>query len=281
VEVHPSRGEAQAALWNGGGGEVWVELQDVLDGMLAPLGRALLDSVTVQPDGHVLDVGCGTGVTTVEVAGRLSQRGRSVGIDISAAMLAAARSRAERSGRAAQFVLGDAQTYSFEPARFDAVISRLGVMFFDDPAVAFENLHGAARPGAQLRFLAWRGPADNPFMTTAEKAAAPLLSQLPARDPDAPGQFAFADAKKVHDILAQSGWSDIEVRGVDLPCTLPESRLMAYLASMGPVGRTLSQTDDQTRARVLDAVRAAFAPFVHGTEVRYTSACWLVGASRR
>jgi ubiquinone/menaquinone biosynthesis C-methylase UbiE len=280
VAGKPSRADEQAALWNGGGGNAWVELNEVLDGMLAPLGEALLASVDVQADDHVLDVGCGTGATTVDVAGLLGPRGRGIGIDISAAMLAAARARAEQSGRAAHFVLGDAQTYPFEPAQFDAVISRMGVMFFDDPVEAFTNLHHAARPGAQLRFLAWRGPADNPFMTTAERAAAPLLPQLPARDPDAPGQFAFADAHRVENILSQSGWSEINIHGVDLPCGLAEDKLIGYVASMGPVGRILSQTDDKTRARVLDVVREAFDPFVHNTEVGYTAACWLVGASR-
>jgi hypothetical protein len=154
-------------------------------------------------------------------------------------------------------------------------------MFFDDPAEAFKNLHRAARPGAQLRFLAWRGAADNPFMTTAERAAAPLLRQLPARDPDAPGQFAFADADKVQSILDHSGWGQIDVRRVDLACALREDQLMRYLASMGPVGRTLSQADDQTRGRVLDVLRDAFDPYIHDGEVRYTAACWLVAASPR
>lgn len=280
MAVHQPRSEEQAALWNGEGGNAWVELHEVLDGMLAPLGEALLDSLTVQPDGHVLDVGCGTGATTVEIAGRLGQRGRSIGIDISATMLAAARIRAEQAGRAAHFILGDAQTFPFESAQFDAVISRLGVMFFDDPDEAFKNLHRAARPGAQLRFLAWRGASENPFMTTAERAAGPLLPQLPARDPDAPGQFAFADADKVQNILDHSGWSDSDVRPVDLACTLSEDQLMRYLAAMGPVGRILSQVDGQTRDRVLDVLRDAFDPFIHDGEVRYTAACWLVAASR-
>jgi len=280
VAVHQSRGEEQAALWNGEGGNAWVELHEVLDGMLAPLGEALLDSVTIHPDGHVLDVGCGTGATTVDIAALLGERGRSIGIDISATMLAAARTRAEQAGRMAHFVQGDAQTYPFEPARFDAVISRLGVMFFDDPVEAFTNLHRAARPGAQLRFLAWRGAGDNPFMTTAERAAAPLLPQLPARDPDAPGQFAFADAHRVQNILDRSGWSDIDLSRVDVACSLPQDQLMRYLASMGPVGRVLSQADDQTRRRVLDVVRDAFDPFIHDGDVRYTAACWLVAASR-
>jgi SAM-dependent methyltransferase len=281
VAVDRPRGDEQAALWNGESGCAWVELQEVLDRMLEPWTQVLLDSVDVGPNGHVLDVGCGTGATTLEIAGRLGQQGLSVGVAISAPMLAAARIRAEQTGRSAQFVLGDAQTYPFEPAQFDAVISRFGVMFFVDPVEAFTNLYRAARRGAQLRFLAWRGGADNPFMTTAERAAAPLLPELPARDPAGPEQFAFADPSRVQKLLDQSGWSEIDIRSVDVACTLPENELMRYVASMGPVARVLSQTDDETRVRVLDAVRDAFGPFVHDGEVRFTAGCWLVAATRR
>ena len=145
------------------------------------------------PERRVLDVGCGTGSTTLAVARLLGAKGRCTGIDISEPMIAAARARAEREGTPASFIRADAQTHAFEPASFDMIISRFGVMFFDDSVRAFANLRRAARDDAELRFIAWRSAAENPFMTTAERAAAPLLPNLPARRPDAPGQFAFAD----------------------------------------------------------------------------------------
>lgn len=115
-------------------------------------------------------------------------------------------------------------------------------------------------------------------MTTAERAAAPLLPNLPVRRPDEPGQFAFADADRVRRILTESGWSGIDIRPVDVPCTLPERELIRYFTRLGPVGRVLPEADEETRARVVETVRAAFDSFVQGTEVRFTSACWLVGA---
>ena len=157
------------------------------------------------PGSRVLDVGCGTGSTTLAVARRLGAKGRCIGIDISEPMIAAARARAEREGTPASFIRADAQTHAFEPASFDMIISRFGVMFFDDSVRAFANLRRAARDDAELRFIAWRSAAENPFMTTAERAAAPLLPNLPARRPDAPGQFAFADRRRVYSILEESG----------------------------------------------------------------------------
>ncbi|MGW2718836.1 class I SAM-dependent methyltransferase [Streptomyces sp. NPDC001492] len=268
----------QAARWKGPGGNAWVELQTVLDEMFRPFEDLLVDAVAARHAGRVLDVGCGTGGVTLAVARRLAPAGRSVGVDISEPVIAAARARAEREGTPASFVLGDAQDHPFEPATFDAVISRFGVMFFKDSVQAFTNLRRAATDGALLRFIAWRDPAENPFMTTAERAAAPLLPDLPVRRPDEPGQFAFADPDRVRGILAESGWAEVGIRPIDVSCALPESELVHYLTRLGPVGLALGRVDEQTRAHVTDTVRAAFDPFVQGTEVRFTAACWLVDA---
>jgi hypothetical protein len=159
------------------------------------------------------------------------------------------------------------------------LISRFGVMFFDDPVRAFANMHRAARSGAELRFIVWRSAAENPFMTTAERAAAPLLENLPARKPDAPGQFAFADAGRVHDILNQSGWTSIDIQPIDVTCTFPETELVRYFTRLGPVSLALTDADDNTRARVIETVRPAFDPFVHGADVRLVAACWMIGAT--
>ena len=151
-------------------------------------------------------------------------------------------------------------------------------MFFGDPVAAFANLRGAARAGARLRCVVWRSAAENPFMTTAERAAAPLLPDLPARRPDEPGQFAFADRDRVRRILDESGWSEIDIQPIDVPCAMPENALVRYVTQLGPVGRFLQQADDELRARVVATVRPAFDPYVHGPEVRFTAACWMVGA---
>ena len=304
--------DEQATLWNGPAGRAWVETQELLDRVLRPFEDLLVEAVSAGSGGRVLDVGCGTGSTTLAIARRLARdpekwepvfgkdhaqhknserdddskknhpalgaNGRSVGIDISEPMIAFARERAEREGTPASFIRADAQTHAFEPASFDMIISRLGVMFFSDPVRAFANLRRAARNGAELRFVAFRSAAENPFMTTAERAAAPLLPSLPARRPDAPGQFAFAERRRVLAILEESGWAEIDIRPIDVACTLPEQELMRYASRLGPVGLMLQQADERTRARVIETVRVAFDPYVHGAEVRFSAACWWVGA---
>lgn len=268
----------QAQLWNGPAGHAWVELQTLLDRVLKPFEDLLAGAASAASGTKVLDVGCGTGSTTLAAARALGAKGRCTGIDISQPMIAAALARAERESSTARFICADAQTHPFEPAGFDTIISRFGVMFFDDPVRAFANLQHAASDGAELHLIAWRSAGENPFMTTAERAAAPLLPDLPARRPGAPGQFAFADRQRVHAILEESGWTDIDIRPIDVACTLPGKELVPYLSRLGPVGLLLRDTDERTRARVIERVRAAFNPYVYGAEVRFTAACWMVRA---
>ncbi|MGT2431847.1 class I SAM-dependent methyltransferase [Cupriavidus basilensis] len=278
MDVTHQTDNEQMALWNGRAGRAWVESQALLDQMFKPFENLLAEVARAGSWRRVLDVGCGTGGTTLAVARQLGAKGHCTGIDISEPMIAAARARARQEDTTASFIRADAQTHAFAPASFDMIISRLGVMFFDNPVLAFANLRRAASGDAGLRCLAWRSAAENPFMTTAERAAAPLLPNLPARQPGAPGQFAFADRHRVASILEESGWAAIDIQPIDVECTLPENALTGYLTRLGPVGLVLEDADERTRAQVIDTVRAAFDPYVHGEEVRYTAACWMVSA---
>lgn len=259
-----------ARIWNGGAGKGWVAADAALDQMFAPFNDLLTDGVM---GGKVLDVGCGTGSTTAALARRGAV---CTGIDPSAPMLAAARARMMQEGLAADFIQADAQTHVFAPGQFDAVFSRFGVMFFADPVAAFVNLRRAAR--GHLRFAAWRAAAENPFLTAAEHAAAPLLPNIMVPAPGAPGPFAFADRDRISSILKSSGWASITIEPVEVACRFAEAELENYLAVMGPVGRALQQADDGTRTRVMGAVRPAFEGFVRGVEVQFTAACWMVNA---
>jgi SAM-dependent methyltransferase len=279
VEAAHIRDE-QAKLWNGSAGCAWVEAQALLDRILQPFEDALVAAVSASGARRVLDVGCGTGSTTRAVARRLGANSDSVGVDISQQMIDTARTLTEQERVPAKFICADAQSHSFEPASFDMIVSRFGVMFFADPVEAFANLRNAAGKEAALCFIAWRSPAENRFMTTAERAAASLLPNLPARRADAPGQFGFADARRVQSILAQSGWTDIDIQPIDVTCTLPESELSRYGARLGPVGVALREVDARTRDQVVAVVRKAFEPYVHGDEVRFTACCWKVDARR-
>jgi hypothetical protein len=115
-------------------------------------------------------------------------------------------------------------------------------------------------------------------MTLAVRTAAPYLPPLAVPGPDEPGQFAFADRDRVRRILDASGWSDIGIVPLDVPCSIAEADLSAYVTRMGPVGQALRDADESTRARIADLLGTAFAPLVRDGVGRFTGACWLVTA---
>jgi SAM-dependent methyltransferase len=273
------KNEEQSKLWNGASGQAWIEAQAMLDQMFKPFADLLVETVAAESPRSVLDVGCGTGATTLAVARAHGASVRCTGVDISEPMIAVARARAEREHLPARFISGDAQDHAFEPASVDMIISRFGVMFFDDAIAAFANLRRAATDAAQLRCIAWRSADDNPFMTTAERATASLLPSVPPRQADAPGQFGLANEQRVSTILAESGWSAIDLRPIDIACSFPERQLVSYFTRFGPLARVLPEADDRMRARVIETVRAAFEPYVHSDEVRFTAACWMIASA--
>lgn len=265
--------------WGGVGGQNWVEAQSILDQIFQSLEEILVAPLAATPSARVLDVGCGTGGTTLAAARQLGREGDIVGIDISDPMVAAAKNRLEQAGAQVHFITADAQAHDFDNDSFDMVISRFGVMFFEDFVAAFNNLRRATKPGGELRLIAWRGAEHNPFMTTAERAAGHLLPNLPPRQQaGGPGQFAFAEHGRVHAILEGTGWTGIDIRPTDFACSFPESELARYISLLGPIGRVLHEADEDTRAQVIELASDAFQPYVEDGEVRFTAACWLISA---
>ena len=273
--------DEQSTLWNGSAGRAWVESQDLLDRMFQPFEELLAESAKACTDGRILDVGCGAGGTTLAMARVQGVQGRCLGVDISEPLIAAARARQGQDTATVEFLCADAQICEFDPASFDRITSRFGVMFFQDPVSAFTNLRRAARTGAALQCIAWRGPEDNPFMIAAEGAAVSLLPDLPTRVAGAPGQFAFADREHVRRILIESAWANIDIHPIDVRCAFPESQLIPYLTRLGPLGRVLAELDVRTREQLITTARAAFEPYVQADTVRFNAACWMIEARSR
>src|SRR5437588_246525 len=179
--------DEQAGFWSAMA-STWVELEDRLEEVAGPPGRMAMELLALRPGQRVVDLGCGTGRTTVELASRVSPGGEAVGVDIAPGMLDRGRERAKGLGLAnVDFRQADVQVHDLGEGAFDAAYSRFGVMFFRDPAAAFGNVRRALRPGAILSFVCWQTVFDNEWMLIPGAAAMSVLGGVPPVPSTPPG----------------------------------------------------------------------------------------------
>ncbi len=273
----------QIEFWNGVAAEKWIEHNALLDRMLGGLGLLTIDRAGLKPGERALDVGCGCGDTTLELARRVAPSGAVTGLDVSAPMLAVAEQRAADAAAPVSVVNADAETCDLPRAGFDLVFSRFGVMFFNDPQAAFANFHAALRPGGRLAFVCWRAPDLNPWVDLPLQAARPQLPPFEPPGPEDPGQFAFARSERVERILAAAGFSDIRLDAHDATMRVGEGDLDAcvdLVLKLGPVSRLLREAGDAAIPPVAAAVRKAVAPYHTGETLEMASSSWIVSARR-
>ena len=266
------------AYWNESAARRWVDAQALLDAQLSPIGLHAIERAGVSAGERVIDVGCGCGETTLQLADAVGAGGSVLGVDVSAPMLARAAERASAAGLAqARFECADAQTHRFA-GDADLVFSRFGVMFFAEPETAFANLRSALAPGGRIAFACWQELQRNPWMFVPVTAAAPHL-ELQRPSPGAPGPFAMADPERVRAILDAAGFVDADLEdhagtvalGDDLDVAVP------FVLGVGPLAAALWEAPEKADA-VEAAVRGALAPFATPEGVRLDAATWIVQA---
>jgi SAM-dependent methyltransferase len=260
----------------------WITRKDQYDRMLAPFDEMILDGADLAQGGDVLDIGCGSGATTLAAARRIAP-GRAVGLDLSVQMLERARTEAKNADLTnALFERGDAQVFRFDTS-FNSVISRFGLMFFADPVEAFTNLRSACRPDGRLVFVCWQSFVDNEWLLVPGAA---LAEHVPLPDfgtGDRPGMFALADADRIRQQLAGAGWHDITVTSRHTPLLLGGGgsidETLDFLRT-GSMGRMmLDGVGPETEARAVESVRRVLETRADGEGVRLDAAVWLVQAS--
>ncbi|TQM02107.1 class I SAM-dependent methyltransferase [Pseudonocardia kunmingensis] len=278
THVHPSNADA-AAGWDGPSGDIWTDNADRFDAGVARYLRPFLDAATIEPDAHVLDVGCGNGLVTREVA-RRAPRGEVTGVDLSTRMLDLARRRAAQEGLAnIRFLQADAQVADLGEARYNRIVSRNGVMFFGDPVAAFTNLARSLAPGGRLVLLVWQEMADNPWFSAFRDAVA-VGRDLPAPPPDGPGPFALGDPDRVRTLLTAAGFDAPELRSVREPTYYGPDVDAAHDYISAMQHGLLSELDEAARAEAHATLRAELQEHLGPDGVTYPSAMWIVTARR-
>ncbi|HKC50945.1 MAG TPA: class I SAM-dependent methyltransferase [Myxococcota bacterium] len=273
----------QIEYWNKQAGPVWVNNAARMDEFLAPIGLAAIERAAPRAGERVIDVGCGNGQTSLQLAERVTPTGAVLGVDISTPMLERARERARAAGAShLRFENADAQTHSFPPPVFDLVFSRFGVMFFVDPAAAFTNLARALRPGGRVTFVCWQSPAQNPWLREPMMAIAQHVTMPPPAAPDAPGPFAFADAARVRGILERAGLSDVafEPRTGEITLGKTVDEALQFSLEVGPVGAALRDAPASARAAASAAIRELLAARATPNGVALPYATWIATGKR-
>ena len=270
------------------GAEGWVRNERIFDAVFAPFTAAILGAADLGSARRVLDVGCGAG-TLLDAA--VAAGADAVGVDISSAMVEAARRRVPT----ATVVTADAQTADLLAAApgapFDRVVSRFGVMFFAEPEAAFANIRSATAPGARLAFVCWR-EGETDMFSLGLRALTARLADPPARPmPGAPGPMGLANADRIREVLTVAGWSDVTIEPSDGLCDYSidgsdgvEERLTIALSST--VGRAVRaalepRLDPDEWQAVLDEARAELRAELVDGAVRLVGHTWLVTATNR
>jgi SAM-dependent methyltransferase len=270
--------DEQAERWGGAAGRHWIDHEADYDRQLEEYGTALLDAAHLEERSRVLDVGCGTGTTSIAAARHARQ---VLGVDLSPVLIERARARAARHANVA-FEVADAQIAAFEPT-FDVVISRFGLMFFADPRAAFANLRRALVPGGRLATVCWQSLDRNDWMRVPGNALAQVVPLGDLAEPGQPGPFSLSSPDELTNVLGDTGWDDITVDGWTFPVPVGGARSLDDAVEFvrgGSLGRSvLAGVSPTVERRALGCVRDALAPFVTADGVVLPGAAWLVGAT--
>ena len=271
----------QRRRWDEEEGEHWVAEAERFDRMLAPYGDQIIAGLSPEPGEQVLDVGCGNGALSLDVAARVGPNGGVLGLDLSGPMLSLARSRAaERGLGTVRFEQSDAQVHDFGDTRFDAVTSRFGVMFFEDPVAAFANLRSGVRSGGRMAFACWRSLLENDWLMVP---AATLLEFVPMPEmppPGGPGPFGLADPDQTRSRLTDAGWTDVELEPFEVRQWLADdpASVVNFLRRSEMAKTMLGDADEETASKAWNAVETMLAEHTDDDGVHLTGRAWLVTA---
>jgi SAM-dependent methyltransferase len=261
----------EALCWAAARGDKWGAHLSGMEATLAPIDEPLFQALELDAPVRIAEVGCGGGGTAAELLRRAPAGSVVHGFDISPGLIELARARTRPDEGAIAFEVADMA--SATPARpYERLVSRFGVMFFDDPPVAFGNLVRWLEPGGRFAFAVWGPPSENLGMATVREVVARII-ELPRVDPDAPGPFRYADAERLLALLERAGFAELHVRewrgalpiGGELP---PEEAARFALSSFSNFSELLTEAGEEALSEAHRSLTASFAENHHDGAVR-------------
>ncbi len=273
--------------WDGPLYDRFVRFRHIVTTGLGAHGDAALRLVPPQEGQRVLDIGCGFGDTTQQIAEMVGPSGEAVGVDAAERFIETARAEAEEAGvQNASFLVADVQTMKFE-GPFDMAFSRMGTMFFVSPVAALRNVREALVPGGKLVMAVWRRREDNLWLYRAQQIVEGIVQKPEEYDEPTcgPGPFSMANADTTSDILLHAGFTDIALRrcDIDIMCGKDIDEALDLVMSLGPAGEILRLQGDRAahlHGQIDAALREGLAEYVREDgEVWSPASTWLVTAS--
>ncbi|WP_338468023.1 class I SAM-dependent methyltransferase [Novosphingobium sp. ZN18A2] len=269
--------------WEGRVGHAWAAEWLRTDRSFGELTQTLLARIAPLAGARILDIGCGAGELSLAFA-QARPDAQVTGLDLSPELLDAASARGGDRANLS-FVQADASEWRPDEAP-DLLVSRHGVMFFDDPRTAFAHIAGFAAPGANLVFSCFRAPAHNRWAGEVAQAVAPDATQG-SPDGYAPGPFGFADPALVEDILTSAGWRDVSLTPVDYAYVAGVGKgeaavedALSLLRRIGPAARALRELPEAERTAAESRLRTVLEARREGSQIAWPAAAWIVSARK-
>ncbi len=271
----------QKEFWNEKKGEIWVSLENNINKMLGPLGDHAIKILEPRDGEKIIDVGCGTGSTSQTLSNLVGETGLVTGIDISKPILDFAIEKAKINKiNNLNFVLADAQNFHFLSKNYDAVFSRFGIMFFEDPIIAFENIRNSLKDNGRLTFICWRNREKNDWINLSSNIASQFLELPPKTNPKEPGPFALEDNGYIEEILIKSGWKNITIKNHNQNIIVGETLKTTadFLSRMGPMSVPFENANEYTQRKVIEALQECYSNYETSKGVGFHFSTWIVSA---
>src|SRR5262245_49689673 len=277
----PNAREVQ--YWNSAQTRAWADDYQAIDRLFAGLTPIALDQAAPKTGERVIDIGCGSGTTVLELAARVGPSGYVLGADVSKPSVEKARERIAAAGvHQAEIMLCDASSHIFAADSFDLVFSRFGVMFFADPLATFANIRKSMKANGRLALAVFRTPQENTWATATIAAVRHLLPPITPPGPEEPGQFSWGDARRVHRILEGAGFQDVSLTPHDPPMALAgpggAAEAASFMSRVGPVVRAMGEASEEQRREVRAALETFFRRHEGPQGVALQGAIWIVTA---